>query len=186
VQALPTKSKEQLHLYKKNSSLWHDWELYFPLLHYRIISMTKEQLANIQGVDEGIESRIFKAIKTATSFADLIERVKTKRYTYVRLQRMFAHILTNTTKKQIDSILSLPRVPYIRLLGMTSTGRAYINQIKKELKVPLITNLTQASNIILDEKALQIYYSVLPVKQRIALRQQEFKLPIIVESLSTC
>lgn len=178
---LPIHSKNQLESYKEKATLWHDWEQYFPLLYYRITTMTKEELANIHGVDEGIESRIFDAVKIARNFSDLIERVKTKRYTHVRLQRMFVHILTNTTKKQVEQFFSLGSVPYIRLLGMTKTGRTYLNSIKKELSVPLITNLNKRYNMIyLDERALQTYYSILPIDIRMKLRKQEFELPIII------
>src|SRR5699024_5865453 len=99
--ALPEATVQQLENYRKKASIWHDWEQYFPLLYYRITTMTREELANIHGVDEGIEGRLINTIYDVHSFAELIKKMKTKRYTYVRLQRMFTHILTNTTKEQI-------------------------------------------------------------------------------------
>src|SRR5690625_1014620 len=102
---LPEASLEQVKQYKKIATLWHDWEHYYPLLHYRLTTMSRAELANIHGVDEGIEGRLLNSIHRANSFEDLIERVKTKRYTQVRLQRMFIHILMNTTKDEINRFL---------------------------------------------------------------------------------
>lgn len=179
-EAVPEQSKKQIESYKEKTNLWHDWELYFPLLYYRLVTMTNEELEKIHGVEEGIETRIKKAIREAKSFADLIDRMKTKRYTQVRLQRMFVHILTNTTKNEIKPLLQATKVPYIRLLGMTENGRAYLNKVKKELETPMIVNLNkQNDSIYLDERALLTYYSVLPVEKRIKLFKQEFQLPII-------
>src|SRR5699024_10280139 len=132
----PEKSITQIKQYKEKATLWHDWEHYYPLLHYRLTTMSREELALIHGVDEGIEGRLLNAIHTAKSFQELIDRVKTKRYTQVRLQRMFVHILTNTTKKQINDFYNLPLLPYVRLLGMTKQGRAYLHQTKKSRTIP--------------------------------------------------
>lgn len=182
-ETIPKPTKEQLKVYKEKSGLWHDWEAYFPLLYYRIITMTKDELKNIHGVDEGIEARIKNAIQKANGFAELINLVKTKRYTQVRLQRMFVHILTNTTKKQVEPFLQTNKVPYVRLLGMTDQGRMYLNKIKKALETPMIVNLTkQYDEIYLDERALQTYYAILPTDKRNELRKQEFRLPIIHSS----
>ncbi|HLR71942.1 MAG TPA: nucleotidyltransferase [Pseudogracilibacillus sp.] len=179
--AIPEKSITQIKQYKEKATLWHDWEHYYPLLHYRLTTMSREELALIHGVDEGIEGRLLNAIHTAKSFQELIDRVKTKRYTQVRLQRMFVHILTNTTKKQINDFYNLPLLPYVRLLGMTKQGRAYLHQTKKSRTIPVVTNLnSEQDSLYLDERALNVYYSVLPVERRLQLRNQEFKLPIIL------
>jgi len=179
--AVPPHSLEQMITYKEEASLWHDWEDYFNALYLRITSLPLEELRKIHGVEEGIEYRIKEAITKATSFHDLIERVKTKRYTYVRLQRMFAHILTNTKKQEIEPFLNANTVPYIRLLGMNERGQTYLNKKKKALEVPLVTNLTyDYPALCLDERAMNVYYSILPVTKRLHLRKQEFQLPIIV------
>jgi len=179
--ALPTPSIEQLKNYYEHTETWHHWEAYFSLLRYRILSMSLSQLALIQGVDEGLEHRVKKTIINAKNFQDWMNSLKSKRYTEVRLQRMATHILTNTTKKESNAFTRLSTVPYLRLLGMTETGQTYLNQIKKRLETPLISNLSAkyASLINTDEKALQVYYSILAPENQIQLRKQEFQLPIL-------
>lgn len=180
---LPTESLNQLQTYMNKSTLLHSWEHYFPFLHYRVMTMTKEELSNIHGVTEGLEYRIRRTAEKATSFHDWIEEIKTKRYTRVRLQRMFVHILTNTTKEAITSFVYTEKVPYIRLLGMSKQGQSYLNAKKKNIHVPIIANLNKQARKLLysDEKATDVYYSVLPVKLRSKLRTQEFKLPILYD-----
>lgn len=178
--ALPSYSVQQLLQYERKTNKWHTWSDYFPYLTYQMTAQSNTELADIQGVDEGIEQRLKKVLLHVTSFEDLIERVKTKRYTYVRLQRMFVHILTNTNKAEVLKFTERNSVPYIRLLGMNQTGQMYLNKRKKELSVPLIANLTKEHKHLtyLDEKATQIYYSILPTDIQQELFQQEFSLPI--------
>src|SRR5690625_4229306 len=165
---------------KHTTSIWHKWEDYFPFLRYRVMTMSPQELASIQGVDEGIEFRIKNTAQEATSFLDWLENIKTRRYTFVRLQRMFVHILTNTTKESITEITSSHQVPYLRLLGMSQTGQAYLNVQKHRIEIPMITNLNKSvcTLLSLDEKATNVYYSVLPIHLQKKMRKQEFSLPI--------
>src|SRR5690625_5377846 len=97
------------------------------------MTMSAYDLSLIAGVDEGLEGRIKQTAKQATSFKQWMGNMKTKRYTWTRLQRMFVHILTNTKKVEIKQVLDTNRVPYIRILGLTKTGQSYINKQKKEI-----------------------------------------------------
>ena len=180
IHSVPHYSIEQLNEYEKKTKKWHTWSDYFPFLIYQLFTKSSEQLAEIQGVEEGIEHRIKNVMNNVHSFEDLVEQVKTKRYTYVRLQRMFVHILTNTKKEDITSFRRVRSVPYIRLLGMNETGQKYLNIRKKDITVPLISNLTRRYSELtyLDEKVTQVYYSIFPVRIRKKLLEQEFQLPI--------
>src|SRR5699024_193427 len=118
----------------------------------------------------------------AFTFQHWMELMKTKRYTQTRLQRMFVHLLTNTTKNEIEMFLRQPTVPYIRLLGLSKTGRSYLNRQKKQLDIPIYTNLNNRNKqaLQLDEKATSVYYHVLGPERRNDLRKQEFALPIML------
>ncbi len=179
---LPEASIKELTKYKKITSTWHNWEDYFPLLHYRVTTMTIDELKNIQGVEEGLEHRIKKTVKDAKSFQDWLERIKTRRYTKVRLQRIFVHILTNTTKHEIRRYVTQDSIPYIRLLGMTETGQNYLNVHKQDIKSRIFSNLNKQTKtkLFLDERANNVYYSILSSHQQQLLRKQEFRLPIMV------
>lgn len=67
-----------------------------------------------------------------------MKHVKSKRYTWTRLQRMMTHILVGYTKEH-RAIFQTPS--YIRVLGMTEKGQQYLSQEKKRLTLPLISRI---------------------------------------------
>src|SRR5699024_3310115 len=56
--ARPAVTIQQLRAYKQHAAAWHSWENYFQLIHYRVMTMSEDELAAIHGVDEGLENRI--------------------------------------------------------------------------------------------------------------------------------
>lgn len=114
----------------KNKSLENK---YFEFLKYKIISETN--LEKYVDVDEGLNVRIKKSINNSKSLSELIMNIKTKRYTYNRISRMLNHILCSFTKEENDKIKKLE---YIRILGFTENGREYLNEIKDEIKLPIL------------------------------------------------
>ncbi|TYS15668.1 nucleotidyltransferase [Rossellomorea vietnamensis] len=170
---------DELKDYQNTYGILHDWELYWSLLKYKIISSSSEELARIYEMEEGIENRFKNAARSCSSFLEFMETVKTKRYTWTRLQRMALHVLTNTTKEEMNR----HHAPeYIRLLGMTETGRQYLNHIKKDLSLPLISKLSSADRdlISLDVKAAEIFsLGAIEPGHQMKLLEQEFKQPPI-------
>ena len=118
---------------------------YFNYLKYKIITEEKN-IRKYQTVDEGIENRIIKEINNSENYEQLIQNIKTKRYTYNKLARMFLHILTSFTKEEAEKIT----VDYIRLLGFSKRGKEYLNKIKKEINIPIITRYKKEISKALD------------------------------------
>ena len=131
-----------------------DYDLYFKLLKYKIIN--DNDLSKYLTVDEGIENRLKKVINECNNIQELINKVKTKRYTYNRINRMFVHILIGLTKE--DKLNNIHNT-YIRLLGFSTNGKKYINSIKKDVNIPILSNLKNVDSIIKDYdiKAYNIY-----------------------------
>lgn len=149
----------------------HFTENYFPLLKYKI--MIESNLEQYQTVDEGIENRIDKCIITSISTDQLVNSIKTKRYTYNKIMRMLTHILCSFTKQEAININN----EYIRLLGFSKIGQTYLNKIKKDLHLPIITNYKPKFSHILDIeiRATKVYASTLNEKDKISLIEKEFK-----------
>ena len=78
---------------KKHAFVQED---YFPFLKYKIQST--DDLSIYQTVDEGIENRIKSVIDDACSWEDLCQKIKTKSYTYNKINRMLTHILCDFKK----------------------------------------------------------------------------------------
>lgn len=122
-----------------------DINMFYSYLKYNIISNIND-LDKYLDVDEGIENRIKKYINTSNSWNELVMNIKTKRYTYNKINRMLLHILTNFTKEEAQSI----KIDYIRLLGFTNSGQKYLNSIKKDINIPIITRYKPKISKLLD------------------------------------
>ena len=151
---------------------------YFNILKYKIMTEI-DNLDIYQTVDEGIENRIKKYILKSKNLDELILKIKTKRYTYNKINRMFNHILCNFTKEEAELFKD---IEYIRVLGFNIKGQKYLNEIKKEIDIPLITNYSSIDNEMLkiELRATSVYASILNENDKIKLIESEYKdYPII-------
>ena len=98
---LPTESYELLNTI--------DETLLFSLLSYHVL--IEKDLNDIIDVTEGLDFKLKKCIQNTKSFEELITALKSKRYTYNRLQRMLIHILLNMKKRTCSYYL----YPYFRI-----------------------------------------------------------------------
>ncbi len=117
---------------------------YFEILKYKII--TTPDLTIYQTVDEGMDKNLKKAINNATNIDSLIKLIKSKRYTYNKISRMLIHILCNFTKEQANLFKD---ISYLRILGFNDKGRTYLNNIKKNLNLPIISKITKEQDPML-------------------------------------
>lgn len=133
------------------------WEDYFPYLKYQLLLQSEESLRNIYQMTEGLEFRLKQYIKEASSMEEFIKCIKTKRYTRTRLQRLLTYVLLQLSREEIEK--SLTQTPAIRLLGFTKKGQRYLNEIKSQLRLPLISNINQETKdqVKLDILAGEIY-----------------------------
>jgi predicted nucleotidyltransferase len=166
---------------KKVFQQFRDWESYFQLLKYKVLSSSFADLGDIYEIEEGLEHRIISQIKSAESFHAFMEALKTKRYTWTRLQRACTHLLTNTSKEVMKDALQDKKARYIRLLGMSQNGRAFLQKNKKKVTLPMISKLSGATNaqLVLDIKASQIYNIVVGEPIRSSLIHSEYATPPI-------
>ncbi|WP_110929316.1 nucleotidyltransferase [Bacillus massiliglaciei] len=177
---VPASSLSFLESYLNTYGSFHHWELYWPLLKYRIVTATVQELAQIYEVEEGIEHRIKEMGKEASSFQEYMTKMKTKRYTWTRLQRMSTHLLTWTTKEEMREISAFPS--YIRLLGMTERGRNFLHNQKKKLPLPVISRLSayNGKEISADTRASSVYALGLAEPYQTLLSKREYKSPLIL------
>lgn len=182
--AIPNVTLQALTSYFHKTNVYHHWEHYFPYLQHVVFTHSAAELKNIHGVEEGMENRLKHTVKKARSFEHWMELLKTKRYTWTRLQRMFVHLLTNTKKHELESIHTLTEVPYIRVLGMNDIGKLYLNSIKKEIETPIVTKLQSLQHPFLEieERAMNSYYVAIDTERRPSVNKQDITSPIIKTS----
>ncbi|MEH7346945.1 nucleotidyltransferase [Bacillus sp. JJ1532] len=176
-QYMPKTSYQALLDYRQEFGLFHQWETYWPYLKYRILHSTLKELSFIYEVEEGLENRLADAVLVSNSFNEFMKKIKTKRYTWTRLQRACLHILTNTRKNEMNN--QAEKAEYLRLLGMTSKGRQYLNKKKSRLQLPLISKISSVHNnqLALDIKASRIYSMGALGNAQQRLLEMEFKQP---------
>ena len=127
-----------------------NYDKYFELLKYQIIS--SNNLNKYLGVDEGLENKLKKEIHNSNNLNELILKVKSKRYSYNRIQRMLLHIITKTKKE--DNNLN---INYIRVLGLSNNGKKILKEVKN-IDIPIITKYKKEYDYLFKEdiKASQI------------------------------
>ena len=123
----------------------HFIEDYYTLLKYKIL--TEDDLSKYQTVDEGIDQLLKKEISTSSTYEELVTKLKSKRYTYNKITRMLLHILCNFTKEKAKQFQD---ISYIRLLGFNEKGRQYLNSIKKDIEVPIISKINRTKDPMLE------------------------------------
>jgi predicted nucleotidyltransferase len=131
--------------------------------HLRTI--TPEQLKKAPDVSEGIENRIILAANKFSTVEEIVEAVKSKRYTYARLKRIILASFLGVT-----SGLRQRKVPYIRVLGMNEKGAEILSLAKSKSSLFVVGSLKDAERIddntaiytTLEAKATDIYSLALP------------------------
>lgn len=153
-----------------------DDDIWFTLLKYQVIN-NKGNLNIFQTVDEGIENRILKYINEVSSLNELIMEIKTKRYTYNKLNRMFTHIVTGFTKEEAENI----NVEYLRILGFNGKGKKYLNTIKKDIDIPIINKYVPGiyRSLDIEFRVSNIYSVILKDGGEAYLKREYRNKPVI-------
>jgi predicted nucleotidyltransferase len=107
----------------------------------KLRQMSREDFARIEDVTEGLENRIYDAVRTACTLDELYDSIKTKRYTHSRIRRIILKAYLNITKDYITS------PPYIRILGFNDRGRELLSEMKKHATLPVISKYGDISSL---------------------------------------
>jgi len=89
---------------------------------------------------EGLENRFRHYAKFHTRLPDLLDAVKTKRYTYTRLQRAVLGVILGAQAADMALYESAGGPGYIRVLGFRREAAGLLGQITKKASLPVITH----------------------------------------------
>ncbi|WP_316568414.1 nucleotidyltransferase [Neobacillus sp. YIM B06451] len=179
-QFIPAPSRAVLREYSENFGGFHHWESYWPFLKYRLLQSSPIEIRTVYEAEEGLENRLVEAARRSENFQEFMERAKTKRYTWTRIQRLCTHVLVNAKKEEMAE--HNKEVGYLRLLGMTENGRRYLNKHKGSFGIPLVSKLSSFSSpeINLDIRASAIYSLGLLGNSGQKLLEMEYSQPPIL------
>lgn len=139
------------NLLKNNILLNND---IFNILKYKIISMTKTEIADIHEVTEGLENRILKYIGTSKNYDELVNSLKSKRYIENKIKRILLNILLDMNKNNFSEIIN-SKTNYAHILAMSSNGRLLLSNISKLSKIPIFTSI---KDTLIDNQNSKIQY----------------------------
>jgi len=100
--------------------------------------MSKEDIAALPYVSEGMENRIKEAADGSGSLEELLENIDTRRYTRTRIQRCLVNMLGGLTSQELDRFMESGGPRYIRVLGFNEKGRQLLSEVKKHASLPVI------------------------------------------------
>ncbi len=90
---------------------------------------TKEELENTAGISEGLHNKLFAADKT-NGYDVMMEEVKSKRYTRLKLQRIVLNCVLGITKDLEKQ--SKNEIPKIKVLAVNSTSKTLLAGIENQ------------------------------------------------------
>lgn len=111
----------------------------FKYIKFRLLT-ENDCLKNLPDAVEGIDNKIYKEILNCNSLNELILKVKSKRYTYTRINRILAQYFLGLDKYDLLS-LTKRTAPYARVLGFTSKGRDALKKMKDTSSIDIITKI---------------------------------------------
>ena len=125
-------------------------EYFFETLISTIIR-DKKNLESYFDISEGIENKIFKAALVAKNYDELLNLVKSKRYTMTRIKRCLNNILLGITKDDMELAKGINTIPYVRILAFNSKGREIIREIKKSSEIKIINKFSEVEHFMDDK-----------------------------------
>lgn len=118
-----------------------NYNRYYDMVHSLSRRTTPKELEKLGDFSEGIEHLWSKAAQQS-SWTAATEEIKSKRYTYARLQRMGAYLTLGITKDVLQSAME-EGPQYARLLAFNDRGRQWL---RNEYEIPLIQKWAKAPN----------------------------------------
>ncbi|WP_411346064.1 nucleotidyltransferase [Paenibacillus sp. WLX1005] len=126
----------------------HMNQLWMPLLQI-LTTSTVSELEQYYDMNEGIEYRLKKLLPSLpeSSVHQLVSSLKTKRYTYARLQRLLAHLLLGHRRDLLHESMLSQGPAYLRVLGFTATGQELLKRMKQTSSLPIVMRAVDMKHI---------------------------------------
>lgn len=130
-------------------------------------ALTRDHIQGYYGFTEGLDLRFSTFSMTAQTLDELLLAVKSKRFTYTRLQRLLLYFLFELTISEVKEAQEYgPQ--YIRVLGFDEKGQELLSEMKKTAWLPIISTPSTYNKTYIKyekkfENAQKPYYSIYDV-----------------------
>ncbi|MFZ5973943.1 MAG: nucleotidyltransferase [Bacillota bacterium] len=162
------------------------FEDFSQMIFYSLRKLGKDGIAALGEVGEGLESRIYRAAGYTRTINELLDEVKTRRYTRTRLQRILLYALLGVGQDTL-SALRPPHAPvYARVLGFTRAGSALLGAVSQSGNIGIISkaaDYTPGDEILKKMFSIDVLgsdlYATVQKEPRFSAWGQDFTQPII-------
>lgn len=119
------------------------------LLHRLLLAQIfrgRDYLQTLYQVESGLDARLADAAATSGDWPALVDAVKVRQFARTRIQRTLMYILNDVRAELMEDLLASGPL-YLRLLGSSTRGRAFLGAARKRRRLPLITNLSRVYSL---------------------------------------
>ncbi len=123
-------------------------------LRLALLRLGEEGIRKLPGVDEGLESRILQAAREYMRREDMLQAVKTRRYTLGRISRALCWALLGTEKA------GLPESPdCVQVLGFRESARPLMKKMQ-EGGIPLVMKKAREEKLAEEMRWVDIWHAL--------------------------
>ena len=147
-------------------------EAFAPQILSMLHRSTAQDLRQLPETNEGLENK-WIANRNSKSLAELIQRVKSKRYPYSKLQRSLFQLLLGITKDDIPN--RDKHLPYAMVLAFNTKGQKILANWRDSSPITLVTRPSRQSASLeeygqrlleIDRRASELWNLALPIEAR--------------------
>lgn len=121
-----------------------DIKLFENLILYSLLNKTINELSDIKDIENGLDALIYQSVRNVNSVGELIEKIKSKRYTFARLRRVLLYSLLNINKHIMSDITRIKT----RILAIKKEFKPHLSDFNPK---NIITRNSMISDDFLDE-----------------------------------
>lgn len=158
--------------YDFSDCIEYDTDRLTEIFKYKLITNRERIFDGICDAEPGLAERFLKYINEP-KLSDIIENVKTKRYTYARLRRIVLCSILN-----IRGGYKQPE--YLRILGMNTIGKQLLAEMRKKSALPIINKAADFQNEMFDEDIAASDIAALCADKPVMQKRDYFTSPVIV------
>ena len=118
-----------------------------PYIRYKSFT-SRGSLEKLPDVSEGIHNKIYKALEGYNSHTEIAEQIKSRRYTYTRINRILCQYFIGFEEYNTKVLRKAP-CPYARVLGFNKKGAEVLKRIKNNSSIPHYTKLPKETDDVL-------------------------------------
>lgn len=120
-------------------------------LRYCLLNNDVTSLSEIYDISRDLANRMKQNTPVFMSYEEIIDTIKTKKYTHTRITRALTHLLLNMQQDIFDMLKQHKYIFYVRLLGVSGHCTPLIKYQKTHCSVPWIQKVSTGEQALLKQ-----------------------------------